>query len=129
MLVQAGLGDLSVSGGFAVQLPKDLICATNTMAWTYRSIVSEPLYVLEGQDALTTWQVQIDAHGYTMADAIRLSRAIDGVLRGSWSGALPDGDATRVNGIFRLPTMVDGFSDANRSYVRSTEYEVHYYQQ
>ena len=63
-----------------------------------------------------------------MADAITLARGIDNILRGSWTGTLPDSDATVVQGIFRLPSFVDGFSDANRSYVRTLEYLVKYIQ-
>src|SRR5207248_2519193 len=100
----------------------------NPWSWTYRSIISTPLYVLEGQSGLTSWEVQLDCHGFAMSHATSLARAIDGVLRGSYAGVLTDTDATRVTGIFRLPSCVDGFSDASRSYVRSLEYRVHYYQ-
>jgi len=129
LLIQSGLGVPPMApGGFAVQLPKDQISVDSPKAWTYRSIVSEPTYVLEGQDGLTGWEVQLDCHGNTMLDAIALARAIDGVLRGGYSGALPDSDRTLVQGIFRQGTFLDGFSDSNRSYVRTLEYLVMYYQ-
>lgn len=127
LLIQGGIGGIA-PGGFAVQLAKDQISAAAPMAWTYRSITSEPTYVLEGQDALTGWEVQIDSHGYTMANAITLARAIDGVLRGGFQGTLSDPDHTVVLGIFRRDPFIDGFSDANRSYVRTAEYLVQYYQ-
>ena len=117
-----------ISGGYPSQLPPNFISSSNPWSWTYRSILSEPMYVLEGQDALTAWEVQLDCHGYAMSHAMSLARAIDGVLRGGWHGTMTDPDATVVTGIFRLPSFVDGFSDANRSYVRSLEYRVHYYQ-
>lgn len=130
LLIQNGLttANVNVPGGFAVELPKDLISGTTTQAWTYRSILSTPTYLLNGQDPLTMWEVQIDCHGFTMADAITLARAIDGVLRGSYAGTLPDADNTVVQGIFRLPSQIDGFNDINRSFVRSLEYRVTYVQ-
>jgi len=127
-LIVGGVNDATVQM-FPVQLPPNHINATRPKALTYRSVLSEPLYVLEGQDPLTCWELQIDCHGFTMADAISLARAVDGVLRGGWSGTLPDPDATVVQGIFRLPGSVDGFNDASRSYVRSLEYSVRYVQQ
>jgi hypothetical protein len=136
MLIQQGIASLtpSVPGGYGVQLPKDLISDTVPMAWSYRAIVAEPSYVLEGQDAFTGLELQIDCHGFwldpqgrpTMANAINLARAIEGVLRGGWAGTLPDPDATVVQGIFRQSHYVDGFSHVNRSYVRSLEYLVNY---
>lgn len=131
LLIQNGISDLqpSVPGGFAVILPKDQISASSPMAWTYRSITSEPSYTLNGQDAFTAWNVQIDCHGYTMNYAMKLASAIDGVLRGLYQGTLPDEDETFVQGIFREPQLVDGYSDTNRSYVRTLEYLVQYDQQ
>lgn len=133
MLIQAGLAgsqpSLSVPGGFFAELPKDQISAAAPMAWSYRFILSEPTYRLEGQDGFTSATVQIDCHGSAAKDAIALARAIDGVLRGGFHGALPDSDATFVDSIFREPTFVDGFSDANRSFVRSLEYVINYNQQ
>jgi hypothetical protein len=129
-LIQTGITNQSVNvpGGFAVQLPKDLITSTTTQAWAYRSILSVPTYLLNGQDPLTFWEVQIDSHGFTMANAITLSRSIDNVLRGGFKGTLSDPDNTVVQGIFRLPSFVDGFNDINRSFVRSTEYRISYVQ-
>jgi hypothetical protein len=129
LLVQGGLGTPPMApGGWAVQLPKDQISEAQPRAWTYRSIVSEPSYHLSGQDGFTGWEIQLDCHGYTMADAIALARAIDGVLRGGYSGVLADPDHTRVHGIFRRGPYVDGYSDLNRSYVRTMEYLVNYNQ-
>ena len=126
-LIQAGLGSPPMApGGFAVQLPKDQISSAAPMAWTYRSIVSDPTYHLGGQDALTGWEVQIDCHGYTMANAITLARAIDAVLRGGYTGVLSDPDHTFVQGVFRMGPFIDGFSDVNRSFVRTLEYLVNY---
>jgi hypothetical protein len=128
-LIQAGLGTPPIApGGFAVQLPKDQISSASPMAWTYRGIITDPTYVLEGQDAFTDWEVQIDCHGYTMANAIALARAIQGVLRGNWSGVLPDPDHTVVFGVQQEPLGPDGFSDANHSYVRTLEYKIQYAQ-
>jgi hypothetical protein len=128
-LIQAGLGNPPLApGGFAVKLPENYISATNPMAWTYRSILAEPSYLLAGQDGLTGWHVQIDCHGNSMSDAIHLARTIDGVLRGSWSGVLPDPDATVVQGIFRQGPAIDGYSDTAHSYVRTLEYLVNYEQ-
>ena len=128
VLIDTGISALSIPGGFAVQLPKNQISVTEPMAWTYRSIVSEEFYTLEGQDAYTEWEIQIDCHGYTMANSITLARAIQEVLRGGWSGVLSDPDHTRVFGIQQEPPSIDGFSDINRSYVRSLEYKIQYAQ-
>lgn len=129
MLIQSGLGSPPLAaGGFLATLPKDQISPSNRMAWAYRSISSEPEYVLNGQTGWTEWHVQIDCHGYAGADAIALARAIDGVLRGGFRGHLADPDATYVFGIFRLPPFVDGYNDTNRSYVRSLEYVIQYQQ-
>ena len=125
--IQGGLGSPPIfPGGFLIQLPKDFISPANPMAWTYRSIVSTPSYFLDGQDGLTFLEIQIDCHGYAAANAITLARAVDGVMRGLYSGTLPDG--TIVQAIIRKPAFVDGFSDVNRSYVRSIEYEIQYQQ-
>jgi hypothetical protein len=128
LLIQAGVPN--VPGGFAFgQLPINQISASAPKAWSYRSVSSLPTYVLEGQISLTHWTIQIDSYGYTANDSITLSRAIDGVLRGSYRGTLTDPDSTIVNGIFRLAGLVDGFDDTNRSYVRSVDYLIAYYQQ
>ena len=130
MLIQNTLNDPTILGGFPYvpKGAKDLIRPINPKAWSYRCILSEPIYVLEGQDLLTALEMQIDCYGYSMPDAMTVAKAIDSVLRGSWSGTLPDPDATVVTGIFRLPSFVDGYSDINSSYVRSLEYSIHYYQ-
>ena len=129
-LVQSGLAaaGVKVPGGFAIELPENLITATVPQAWTYRSIINVPLYFINGQDPLSMWEVQVDCCGFTMANSITLARSIDGVLRGIWAGTLPDSDHTVVQGIFRLPSMVDGFNDTNRSFVRSLEYQINYIQ-
>lgn len=131
-LIQSGIGSLS-PGGWATQLPKDLIGSDASKgqvlkAWTWKSITSSASYDLSGQDGFTGWQVQIDCHGNEAADAIALARAIDGVLRGGYSGTLSDPDNTVVVGIFRQGAFVDGYSDTNRSYVRTLEYLVNYQQ-
>ena len=128
MLIQQGLGNPPIAeGGWGVQLPKDvLISDANPMAWTWHSIVSDPTYTLEGQAGYTSWEVQIDCHGMTMANAMTLARAIDGVLRGGFQGFLPDPDNTYVHGIFRQGPFIDGFSDLNHSFVRSLEYRIDY---
>jgi len=129
LLIQAGITSLSLNpagNGAAVQLPENLISSVTPMAWTYRCIISEPTYILEGQDGFTDLEVQIDCHGYAMVNAIALARAIDGVLRGGYSGTLSDPDSTFVFGIIRIGPFIDGFSDANRSYVRTLEYSVQY---
>ena|SRR5579871_1543525 len=138
MLIQQGLAAATppvvVPGGFATELPKDMLSPTNPMAWSYRTITSEPSYHLGGQDGFTSLHVQIDCHGYDLpnvggaANAQKLARAIDAVLRGLFTGTLPDTDQTFVFGITRQPGFVDGFSDVNRSYVRSLEYQVDYNQ-
>jgi len=132
LLIQTALAGsppvATVPGGFYAQLPKDQIDATKTMAWTYRFIHSEPSYFIGGQDPFTAATVQIDCHGYTQANAITLALAIDKILRGVFRGTLADPDATVVDSIFREPTFLDGFSDANRSYVRSLEYLINYIQ-
>ena len=130
MLIQSGLGSPPIApGGWAVQLPENQVSAANPMAWTYRSITSDPSYVLEGQDGFTGWEVQIDCHGVTMTNAITLARAIDGILRGGFRGTLSDPDSTVVQGIFRTSAFLDGFNDVSRTWVRSLEYLVQYNQQ
>lgn len=116
-------------GGFAMgELPKDQITPANPRAWAYRSIISRPDYVLNGQTGWTEWDVQIDCHGATAADAIALARAIETALRPPLPHTLPDPDSTVLFGLFRLDPMPEFFSDADRSYVRSLEYTVQYQQ-
>lgn len=127
--IQAGLGTPPLApGGFAAQLPKDQISASSVMAWCYRSIESDPSYLLNGQDGVDDWHIVIDCHGYTMAFAIQLAAAIDGVMRGAPSVTLTDPNSTFVQGIFRTSQFVDGYSDLNRSFVRTVEYRVIYNQ-
>jgi hypothetical protein len=133
MLVQQGLAaqtpPVSVPGGYAVELPKDCLSAATPQAWSWRSIASTPEFVLKGQTGWTEWVVQVDCHGFqSHALAITLARAIDKVLRGVFQGVLPDPDNTYVFGIYRQPPVVDGYSDVNRSFVRSLEYRVIYQQ-
>jgi hypothetical protein len=129
LLIQSALGNPPMApGGFNSQLPKDFISPTNQCAWTYRSITSEPSYTLGGQDGWTSLEIQIDCHGYSAANAFTLARAIESILRGGYSGTLSDPDRTVVQGIFRTGTYIDGFSDVNRSYVRTMEYVVQYAQ-
>jgi hypothetical protein len=125
--IQSGLGSPPIAvGGFGVMLPKDFIQPSNPMAWVYQSLSSEPTYYLTGQDSFTSLTLRINCHGYTMAYAIQLARAINLVLRGIPSGRLPDSEGTMVYGIFREPSFVDGFDPTNRSFVRTLEYLVNY---
>lgn len=126
-LILSGINDPAIQM-FPVQLPKDWVNASRPKALVYKSILSRPLYVLEGQDGLTEWEVRIDCHGVTAKDAQALARAVDGVLRGGWSGTLADEDSTVVQSILRLPSCIDGFNDNSRTYVRTLEYEVRYEQ-
>lgn len=130
-LIQTGITSLSpaVQGGYAVQLPKDTISATNPWAWTYRFLEADPSYHLTGQDGLTGAMIRIDAHGFTAVNMILLARAIDSVLRGGYSGVLTDPDSTVVLGIFRQNHFVDGYDDTNRSFCRTMDYLVNYQQQ
>ena len=136
MLIQQGLAaqtpPLVVPGGYMAELPKDLLGPGQTQAWSYRSISSEPDLVLKGDTGWTSWVVQIDCHGFDQpggaALAIALARAIYKVLRGGFQGTLPDTDNTYVMGVYKNAPQVDGFSDANRSFVRSLEYRIIYQQ-
>jgi hypothetical protein len=129
MLIQAGLGSPPVIlGGFSDMLPKDTISQTTPMAWVYHSISSDPSFKWSGQSSWTDWYVQIDCHGYAADDALSLMRMIDNILRGPFHGRLPDPDATLVHGIWREAPNISGYSDANRTYVRSLEYKVQYLQ-
>src|ERR1700678_1112011 len=95
----------NMTGGFSCELPINFISRSNNSSWTYRSILSKPLYLLNGQDAMTMWQVQIDCIGFAMVNAIAVASAINSALSGSWSGTFTDVDSTVVYGIFRLPTQ------------------------
>jgi hypothetical protein len=118
-LLNAILSGINV---FEVILPKDYISLSNPKAIVYHSILNEPLYTLNGQNKLMTWEVQIDCHGFTMQDAITLANTVDKVL----SGGL--GDSVTIEAIFKLPSQVDGYSDSNRTFIRSLEYQIHYIQ-
>jgi hypothetical protein len=130
LYITTGLGALSiiVPGGFAAMLPQNLISVTNPQAWTYRTISSTPLYSLTGQNSFTSWEVQIDCCGFTMTNVITLARAITSVLSGAPTGVFTDPDETVFLGIFQQPSCVDSFSEDNRSFVRSLEYRINYYQ-
>lgn len=132
-LIQTGLTDAfsqAVPGGYATELPKDLIGVQGSQvfkAWLYRSMDRPGNYVLQGIEGLTNWTVQIDCYGYNPSDAIDLGYAIDAIVNG-FSGTLTDSDSTVVEGIFRQGSLIDSFSDVNRAYVRSLEFLVQYYQ-
>lgn len=130
--IQAGLGDPPMApGGFAVQLPPNLIgekAGQVSKAWVYRTVADDPSIVIEGEDGVTCWHVAIDCHGVTMADAIALWRAINAVLRGAESVTFEDPDSIFVQSIQRGSLNVDGYSDLNRSFVKTVEYAVHYNQ-
>lgn len=134
MLIQSGLGSPPVAlGGFFSELPKDLVGLDTkkgqvAMAWTYQRITSEPTYCLDGQDGFTSLIYRIKCHGVDAPSAIRLADLIDRVLRGAYSGVLPDADQTVVQGIFRQPDIPDGFSETNQSFVSTLEYLVNYQQ-
>jgi hypothetical protein len=128
LLIQSGTNNLAP--GFAYgELPENQLSASAPMAWTYRTITSRPTYTINGQVSFTSWNVQIDSHGTTQAYADQMSNAIDGVLRGVWSGTMSDSQSTIVNGIFKTNTDITGFRDENKSFVRSLGYTVQYYQQ
>jgi hypothetical protein len=126
MLIQSGTSNLAP--GFAVTLPEDQLSVTSPQAWSYRSLSSVPTYTLGGQVSFVSWNFQLDAHGTTMALAVQLSSAIENVLRGGWSGTMADPDATIVEGIFRKSTFIDGYRDENKSFIRSTDWTIQYYQ-
>lgn len=133
LLLQAGIPGspatlIGVLGPFADVLPKDTISAATPMAVVYKTITLRPDYVLGGQTGWTDWTVQIDCHGASAPQAITLMRAVDAVLRGGFQGNLPDADSTYVFQVERLPGAPSGYSDANRSWVRSLEYVVSYQQ-
>ena len=139
--IQDGLGTLGLTppGGFYVILPKDLIgdptipdapAGTSAQAWCFHAIHASPHITIAGQSSWTELLLQIDCHGLTSEDAVSLARGIQSVLRGGLNGfSLPDPDATWVYVLTESEASgVDGYSDANRSYVRSLEYLVQYSQ-
>ena len=111
-------------GGFTSMLPKDLLSPTVPMAWTYRTLSSEPNYFLTGQDGYTELIWQIDCHGLRASDARSLAMAIDATLRGGFAGTLSDADRTVVQGIFRLGPALDGYDPINRTFVKTLEYQI-----
>jgi len=111
--------------GFAVEFPKDLISPSNPKAWLWRGITSNPLYSLNGQNAWTVTTIRIDCHGITMKDAMSLAKTIRDTLSG-WRGTMTDADSTVVQAILMTPLLVDGFDDANRSFVRTIEVDIQY---
>ena len=134
-LVQTGIASAcpTCPGGFGTQLPPDVLAnlqaGTVTQAWTWQTIARIPTYTLTGQAGLTTWVVSIDCHGTTSADALNLARAINNVVRGSWSGMLPsDPDNTIVQGIFSTGNEVSGYDKINYSYVTTVGYRIQYNQ-
>jgi len=133
-LIQSGVANLA-PGGFAVSIPETCqVTQANPKVWTYHFVLATPTYVLEGEDLLTEGELQIDCHGYTMDDAILLAKAIKSAIRAAEPSqgtplVLSDPDKTIVQGIFRRAPHIDGFSDANRTFVRTLEYLVTYYDQ
>lgn len=117
-----------VPGGYGDSLPKDTITAATPMAWVYKTVSREPDFTLAGETDWAQWNVQIDCHGKTKANAITLRKAIADVLSGGFRGALSDTDDTIVNGIFEEDSPPSGFSDANLTFVEALEYQVLYRQ-
>jgi hypothetical protein len=115
----------NMAPGFLVQTPPNFLSSANPVAWAYRSIISRPLFILEGQDALTATTLQVDALSISAKGSQTLANAICSALSGVWSGTFSDG--TVVKGIFRLPAQIDGYIDESRSYVRSLEFTVQFY--
>jgi hypothetical protein len=133
MFVQAALAAQTppciVPGGYDSELEKDLISSAVRKAWAYRSILLKLPVQLQGSGiGFSEWTVQIDCHGFERADKLAMAKAIRLALRGSFRGAFPDPDATMVDSIIPLDSQVDGFAPANRTYVRSLEYQINYYQ-
>ena len=125
----AGSPPVTPPPGFLTHIEKDQISGSgSTQAYCIKTIGIDPDYVLTGQTGWTEWKVQIDACGATAKDSVDLARAIDNVLRGAFHGVLPDSDSTYVFGIFRIDGGADGYSDVNRTYVRSLEYRIVYQQ-
>ena|SRR5579883_3551660 len=132
LYIQAGLAAMTppviAPGGFLSKLPKDQISASAPMAFGYQTIASPIDYSLEGA-GWTIWHVQIDCYGFgpTAAASMALANAIDAILRPGFSGRFADPGETLVFQIHRLDQK-DGFSDANRSFVRSLDYSISYQQ-
>lgn len=131
MLLDARLAVSSIAPvppGAFVKEPKDQLSAANPKAWCFHGLTAVADYALNAQMGWTEWTLQVDCHGYSGDDMIKLARAIEAALRPPFPALLSDPDNTRLFGIFRLPTQVDGESVANRSYVRSLEFTVQYQQ-
>jgi hypothetical protein len=110
-------------GGFYLSLPK----GTPLPSWSYLVVSEVTGYTLRGRTNLTPRRLQIDVYAMDGAEALNLARAIDNVLSG-WKGALPDTQATAVQGIFRDMTVgeADFFDEVSRTYRRMLEFFVHY---
>ena len=127
LLIQSGLGSPPIApGGWNTKLPQNLLSDLVPMAWTYRTINSGSSYTLTVQDGWTALEIQIDCHGMTAALAQTLADSIQDVLRGAPALTLDDDDSTVVQGIFSKDTQLDGYSDENRSYVRTLEYTINF---
>lgn len=107
-------------GGFYLTLPKGTVLPS----WSYQVVSEVTDYTLDGRTDLTPRRLQIDVYAMAGAEALNLARAIDNVLSG-WHGALPDTQATVVQGIFR-DNEIDFFDDASRTYRRMLEFFVNY---
>lgn len=129
-LIQSGTNNLA-PGGFMGAIPEAYaVTAQNPKVWVFHTILDVPTIAFEGADALCEAEIQIDCHGYTADDAVALAAAVKAALSGVGNPVtLTDPDKTVVQGIFRRSPHVDGYSDANHTYVRSLEYLVAYYDQ
>jgi hypothetical protein len=134
MAVEVGFSNLLITGlkttfpdiqMFGVTTPVDFVSRSNRYALAFRSIMNVPTYVMEGQDSLYKNTLQVDCIGFEFRDAVKLAKAVRNVLSGSWHGTFSDG--TVVQGIFLLPSAVDGISEA-RTFIRSLEVDLFYYE-
>jgi hypothetical protein len=127
LYIQAGLGSPPIApGGWAGELPQNILGTSTPMAWAYKTITAEPTYCLNVQDGWTALEIQIDCHGITAPLAQQLMYAIKGILRGEPKPVFADSDATVTQGIFDKGTNLLGYSDITRSWVRTLEYLVLY---
>lgn len=132
--IQAGLGSasppISVPGGFGDKLPENTIVpgGSTTAAWVYKTVDRVPEYVLAGRTGWTEWNVQIDCHGITKANAIALRQAIWEVLKNGLNGTFSDPDSTFVFQIFERDWLPSMFNDDSHTYVEAIEYQVIYQQ-
>lgn len=122
LLVQAdaGVSAISPTGGFFAQLPKDF--SLTAPSWTYQTISDVAGYLLTQPETVGERRIQIDCYGAKAADVILLANAIDALLSG-FRGALPDPDATFVQGCFR-DNMIDFFDPDSRTYRRMLDYKI-----